>query len=222
MGRRFEQAACLLLLLCLLLFAGTTIRWPVTGDAALIHYVAADMAGGARPYTDIGDINLPGSYLPDAIAEHFHDRDLAWRVYDFGLLCVIIFGGWLILERRLVPAIWAGTLFSLIHARDGVEQVGQRDLAGTALLVIGTAFLVRARHRKNKFDAAIFGILVGAAATVKPTLALFILLPIVELIRRRDADVISPMIWASGGGILHSAHRLSRMALEDWRHWWIH
>ena len=69
---------------------GWSWRWPLVGDASLMHYVIFLMSKGLRPYQDIVDINLPGSYLFEASAMHLLGWGaLAWRIYDLFLLAAI-------------------------------------------------------------------------------------------------------------------------------------
>ena len=44
------------------------------------------------------------------------------------------------------PAVFAGTLFALIHGRDGLAQGGQRDLTMAVLLAVATAMRTRVRR----------------------------------------------------------------------------
>ena len=74
------------------------------------------------------------------------------------------------------PALWAGCLFALIHGRDGLEQVGQRDLTAGVLLLVGTASLLWGTRNRRTWPAALFGLCVGLATMIKPTLAPFLLL----------------------------------------------
>ena len=46
-----------------LLFAVWSWHWPLVGDAALIHYIGFLIERGWAPYRDLGDMNMPGSFL---------------------------------------------------------------------------------------------------------------------------------------------------------------
>ena len=62
-------------------------RWPLVGDASLIHYIAFLIERGWAPYRDLGDMNMPGSYLIEMAAMRvFGLGDLAWRIFDFTLM----------------------------------------------------------------------------------------------------------------------------------------
>jgi 4-amino-4-deoxy-L-arabinose transferase-like glycosyltransferase len=76
-----------------------------------------------------------------------------------------------LIARRYSPfaAFYAAATFLLFHARNGIDQTGQRDFTITVLLLAGIALLLNASPRKNFFW---FGLCIGAAATIKPTAAL--------------------------------------------------
>src|ERR1035437_9896536 len=166
--RALKNCAVAALIGCVCFFVCTTIHWPVTGDAALMHYMAFAMQKGLIPYKQIAEINLPMSYAPDwVILRAFGATDLAWRLYDLGLLCVVALALYLIPRRRdKFSALWAGSLFALIHARDGIEQMGQRDLTGTTLVLLGTACLVNFVKTDQWKRYVGFGLCIGIAASI--------------------------------------------------------
>jgi hypothetical protein len=176
--KRIQYLTSTVLLLSVGWFAFRTIHWPLVGDASLMHYVAFLIDRGLAPYRDIVDINLPASYLPDWTIIHlFGPSALPWRLYDLSLL-VIATGAMAAISRRSgwFPALWAGCLFALIHGRDGLEQVGQRDLTAGVLLLIGTATLLWGTRNRRIWPVALFGLCVGLATMIKPTLAPFLFL----------------------------------------------
>jgi len=179
-------------------FVISTIHWPLVGDASLMHYVAFLMDHHRVPYREIADMNFPASYLPDWTVEHlFGTSALSWRLYDLGLLGLAV-AAMAVIARPSgwFPAAWAGCLFALIHGRDGLNQVGQRDLTAGVLLLTGTAWLLwgtrrpeatRQRtdkgeaHKERIWPAGLFGACAGLAAMIKPTLAPFLLLVLSDL-----------------------------------------
>lgn len=171
-------------------FICQTLHWPVTGDASLMHYVTFLMDHGRAPYRDICDMNLPMSYAPSWCVSHlFGAGDLPWRLYDLALLMVA--GGAMYVIARpygAFPAVWAGCLFALIHGRDGLLQVGQRDLFAAVLLVVGVACQIGAMRGSRNWLAACFGVCAGAAAMIKPTFALFLMLAFVEYFAQPRSD----------------------------------
>ncbi len=196
--------SCVFLVACLSLFVVKTWHWPLMGDAVLMHYIVFLMHHGMAPYRDIVDPNMPTTLVVEAAVMHlFGGGSLAWRLFDLFLLAIT--GIAMVVIAR--PYDWfagffAAALFALIHGRDGVMQLGQRDLTMTAFLVIAYAFLFEALRATNPsapypdlrtWDLpgrnlppssqvllmALFGLFCGAAATIKPTV---LLLPVVLLI----------------------------------------
>jgi len=55
---------------CALLFFVWSWHWPLVGDASLIHYIGWLIGRGWAPYREIGDMNMPGSYLIEMAAMH--------------------------------------------------------------------------------------------------------------------------------------------------------
>jgi hypothetical protein len=217
--KRIQQLISAVLLLSVAWFAFRTIHWPLVGDASLMHYVAFLIDHGLAPYRDITDINLPASYLPDWTIIHlFGPFALPWRLYDLSLLAIAT-AAMAVIARPSgwFPALWAGCLFALIHGRDGLEQVGQRDLTGGVLLLIGTATLLSGARNRRTWPTALFGLCVGLATMIKPTLAPFLLLVLstprnlqdtpveqqtMDRINRKTAPTLSRRILAASTGWL--------------------
>ena len=151
-------------------------HWPLVGDASLIHYIGFLIERGWAPYRDLGDMNMPGSYLIELAAMHvFGMGDLAWRFFDFTLLAAACAAFFLILKTEdgrsnWLAALFASALFTLIHGRDGLAQSGQRDLTMAVCLLAASAFLLKClRGPGALWAAAAFGVLSGIAFTIKPT-----------------------------------------------------
>ena len=166
------------LLLWTLIFFRATRDWPLVNDAALMHYVSFLMDHGLRPYRDILDPNLPGSYLLDWTVIHTLGAGAAAsRVYDELLLAVtagsMLLIGW---RRSKVVSLCAGCLFALFHGRDGMAQTGQRDLALAAALMLAIALALQISRHRSIAAAVGFGIVTGSAMTIKPYALLFVLL----------------------------------------------
>ncbi len=179
---RPRQAAAAFLLACVALALWQTRHWPLVNDAALMRYVVFLMHRGLAPYREIGDINLPGAYavpwLSGSLAQLLHcPESAAARLTDW--LAPVLAGLAMsrILESKTGPgrrfaAIWAASLFALFHLRDGMGQANQRDL-WMAVLLLGAVACARGGKR-----AVLAGLLIGAATTVKPFAALWLLLPL--------------------------------------------
>ncbi len=180
---RFESARIFRLVLAASLTVSALLyflwswHWPLVGDASLIHYIAFLIERGWAPYRDLGDMNMPGSYLIELAAMHvFGYGDLAWRLFDFTLLAVAS-ASFVVITRRIelrshasrLAALFAASLFIVLHGRDGLSEGGQRDLTMAVLLLAATAFLFLAVRKRAAWPAALFGLLSGIALTIKPT-----------------------------------------------------
>ena len=228
-ARLFRIALAASLTVSALLFFAWSWRWPLVGDASLIHYIAFLIERGMAPYRDLGDMNMPGSYLIEMAAMHlFGMGDLAWRCFDFTLLGLASASFFLIahpgpaggpsfpasLERvgsgapprpreRLLAALFASSLFILIHGRDGLAEGGQRDLTMAVCLLAATAFLFLAVRRDTpKHDprhapwaATAFGLLSGVAVTIKPTALPLTLVQIALALAAVRRQTEAPRAW---------------------------
>jgi len=174
-ARAFRAALAASLTVSAALFFVWSWRWPLVGDASLIHYIAFLIERGWAPYRDLGDMNMPGSYLIELAAMHVFGRSaLAWRLFDFILLAAASVSFFAIARRRnWLAGLFSASLFILIHGRDGLAEGGQRDLTMAVCLIAATAFLlaaIRAADARISMPyAAAFGLLSGIAFTIKPT-----------------------------------------------------
>jgi hypothetical protein len=168
----FRYLTAVTLLLCVALFLIRTLRWPILGDASLMHYVVFLMDRGAAPYRDIAEMNMPGSYLVEWSAIHLlGGGQLAWRLFDFGLVAAAI-AAMVVVTRPLdwLAGFWAGSLFLLLHGRDGLLELGQRDLTLAVFLLAAYAFLLGSLRSGHPSLLLLFGLLAGLAGTIKPTM----------------------------------------------------
>jgi hypothetical protein len=170
-------------------------RWPLVGDASLIHYIALLVERGWSPYRDLGDMNMPGSYLIEMAAMRvFGLGDLAWRIFDFTLMAAASAAFFVIARRKAagsgwLSALFASSLFILVHGRDGLAEGGQRDLTMAVCLLLATAFLFVAVRRNWLYAVAAFGLFSGVALTIKPPALLLTLAQLalaVIALRQRD------------------------------------
>ena len=186
-ARLFRILLTASLSVCALLYFVWSWHWPLVGDASLIHYIGWLIQRGWSPYREIGDMNMPGSYLIELAAMHlFGMGDLGWRLFDFTLM--VAAGASFFAITRCVGAtfcatpsrkggsedgwlagLFATSLFVLIHGRDGLSEGGQRDLTMAVCLIVATAFLFVAIRRDWPWAMTVFGLFSGVALTIKPT-----------------------------------------------------
>jgi hypothetical protein len=189
---------------CLLLFVIRTWHWPLMGDAALMHYIVFLMDHGMAPYRDIVDPNMPTTLLIEGAVMHLFGGDsLTWRLFDLFLLAVSAMAMFVICKPySRFAALFAASLFALIHGRDGLIELGQRDLTMTVSLLIAYAFLftgLRASPSQTTkpWMTALFGIFCSIAATIKPSvlfLAPTVLVFAAITLRRRNRPFVAHIV----------------------------
>jgi hypothetical protein len=153
--------------------------WPLFHDAPLMHYIAWLIDGGAVPYRDAFDMNLPGVYaIHLAVLRVLGAGDVGWRVFDLGWLA----GTALLLWAYGRPVgggiggAGAAILFALYHVAGGAWRTGQRDFLMCAPLLVGAWGLARSWERGGALaPLAWSGSAIGAAMTMKPSVALLLL-----------------------------------------------
>ena len=197
----FYAALSAVLVFCAAAFVVSSWHWPLVGDAPLMHYVVFLMEHGLAPYRQIVDLNQPGTFSVEAaVMALFGKGALAWRVFDLLLLGAT--GAAMAAICRTdrpwarFPALFAGVTFALIHGRDGLIQLGQRDLLMAMLLVAAYALLFRVVRSAGGERLSLVavslagGLCLGAAASVKPDAVVLapVLLGLIafELRRRRS------------------------------------
>ncbi|GAC1359041.1 MAG: hypothetical protein NVSMB3_06400 [Acidobacteriaceae bacterium] len=195
----------------LLYYIAVSIHWPIVWDAAVMHYISLLMDHGMKPYQDITDSNMPGTYITERLAMHlFGGGDLAWRLYDL-FLCGALTLATTVIARPYdwLAGVYAGLFFTLFHGSDGPRFTGERDLVMTVLLVCALAFLLTALRRLHPVWMLPFALASGMAASIKPTsapLAILLFVAALLLVRRRDRNLVLPLIgWTAAGYALTAA-----------------
>jgi len=168
-----------------------TWHWPLVGDAGLIHYVVLLIHSGRAPYSQVVDINLPGSYILEWLSMRlFGAHAMGLRLYD-SFLCLAICACTTSLGNPTrsgrLAGFAAGVAFWLFHLEDGVRQAGQRDLAMCALALAAYVVLLQASRVPLLYRLFLYEVLVGVTLTVKPTLIPLALLPAFAWWKTEDA-----------------------------------
>lgn len=154
-------------------YAVFTWHWMLLCDSPIMHYVNLLMTHGMKPYADISDNNLPGSYLSESLAMHlFGAGDLGWRLYEFFLLAAITTAMALITRPwDWAAGIFAGISFLLLHGKEGPWFAGERELTMSLLVLAGYAALFTATRRRSPGWMLAMGFTTAFAASIKPTVA---------------------------------------------------
>ncbi len=195
----------------LIFYIVVSFRWPVVWDAAVMHYVSLLMDHGLRPYRDITDSNMPGTYITERFAmQIFGGGDVGWRMYDLFLCGILTLASTVIAKPYdWLAGVFAGCFFTLFHGSDGPRFTGERDLVMTVLLVCSLALLLTAIRRSEAFWLLPFCLASGLAASIKPTsapLAIILLVAGTILLRRSHNVSLAPIAaWSLGGFLMVAA-----------------
>ncbi len=182
-------------------------RWPIVGDASIMHYVAFLMDHGMAPYRDIIDINMPGAFTTEWLAIHLlGPGNLAWRIFDIlEMLCAI--GACCVIAAQWDwrAGLLGGMTLSLAHIANGAFEAGQRDWTIAVLLLLGYAFLFVALRRGEPRWMGFFAFACSAAATIKPLAApvplALLIFACVEVARKRGL-VWRFIGWSTAGALV--------------------
>lgn len=179
--------AMLLSFLCFIVYSW---HWMLICDSPIMHYVNFLMSHGLKPYSEITDNNLPGSYLSEALAMRvFGDGDLGWRIYEFFLLAALT-GAMVVIAWPYdwVAGVYGGGMFMLLHGKEGPWYSVEREQVMTMLLMWGYAALFTAVRRRQPGWMIGMGFCAAFAASIKPTVAplsLFLLVVAALVLRRK-------------------------------------
>jgi hypothetical protein len=182
-------------------YIAMTIHWAVITDSAVMHYIVFMTSRGLRPYVDIADMNMPGTYLAERWGMAvFGWGDLSWRIYEYFLMAIMTVSGMVIGgTRRWLAGIFAGMFFIIMHGADGPFVSMERDELMTVLLVAATAMLCLAVRRRSAILMLPFGLLAGLAISIKPTvlpLDLALLSIAFVVVRQRGGRAAAYIGWA--------------------------
>ena len=190
MPGRFPVVRHLALALVILVCASwgaTSLTYPFGWDQAIIASVGDVVLQGGMPYRDGWDMKGPVAYLWFAAAQLLFGRGQAGiRVLDLALLIAaslsLAFGAARITRRSVGP--WVAAALILCYASMGFFFTAQAD--GAVALLLTLAFTPILRPDPKTRHVILGGIAVGVAVLVKPVFLLFLLVPVLAILQRRD------------------------------------
>jgi hypothetical protein len=182
-----------------------SLAWPLTGDAAIFHFMADQFLMGLVPYRDLADINMPLLYgIHAAIVWVAGMSDAAWRAFD--LLAAAVMS--VLIAILVRPAGRAAAILALLamlvtHLLFGPYAAGQRDYL-IAILALAVAWFSAAASEAPQ-RRQIYLIAAGAcammAASLKPSALLLGLLPVLTIGRPRAREIAWMATGALGAGL---------------------
>ncbi|MFT4113075.1 hypothetical protein [Silvibacterium sp.] len=197
--RAVLTAMCLFLLFWFGYFVDKTWHWALVNDAPQLSYLIFLMKHGMKPYRDIIEMNMPGTYLVHfAVLGTLGWSALAWRIFD--VLLMLGIGGAMVAiawPYSRASGIFSAVLFALFHGRDGMGETGERDLVIAALLLVSYAAVFSVLRRGRAWPMFFAGLCAGYAATIKPIpLPMALLLVVVGALafRREQKPLWKPLV----------------------------
>jgi len=178
-------------------------------------YAGFLVAGGAVPYRDFFDMNMPGTYLVMlAMGSVFGWDDFGFRAFDLLCLASISVSTFLWMRRfGNLPALAASVAFPLWYLGAGPDMSLQREYIA---LIPFAAMLVVATLPRTDFKPVLrvflTGFLTGATILVKPQYFVLCVPPMILLIqetatsayrRRLDAALLGGMLLPLGATFVY-------------------
>ena len=149
-----------------------SLGWRMDFDTPLMLYIARLLTWGRLPYTEIFDVNLPGTYLANLVVlKVFGSGDLGVRWADLTVLatvCALLVFGLRKLGRR--PAAGGVLIFALLYLSYGTLFALQRDV----LLLVPVALAVVLYMGRSRLRAFGIGLCFGVVALIKPQACLML------------------------------------------------
>jgi hypothetical protein len=203
--RRWLVPICAAVALVFLLKAiWIACHWPFVHDAPIMHYVVFLMSHGFAPYRDIIDMQMPGTYLSDALVIRILGPgiggEISWDILN-GLV-VIAAAMWIAGKGRRTAAVLAGSLSYLMHLRDGAWCLGERDWTVSMLLLLSVACLIQFLREYQAIWIGWSFVCAGLASSIKPpAMLLTVACVVVVLLKTRRCSPFTGKIvlWSTAG-----------------------
>jgi len=184
-GRRFLVDAAIAVLAIALgaVLLSPFLSYPFGRDHGVFATAADILSRGGVPYLNIWDVKPPGIfYLYQASFSLFGRSMAAPRILDL-IWTLATATAVYVLGRRLFrhwTAIAAAVFFLVRYvAGFGYWNSAQPDGFASLPLSLAAMALLTAEHRRSLWVASLAGTLTGVAMLLKPTLGIFILMPVI-------------------------------------------
>ncbi len=195
MGKSEGPSPALVLGVCALVLA-PTLAYRVGVDQGVFAYMGAGLLRGEWPYMQSWEADFPGlMFLQAAEIFLFGKSIVMFRLFDVLFQLATAWFVFRIADRLSgrVGAMVAAILYCLIYQDYGPWNTAQREGFGLPFVLAGFWMYLTADRRSPWVTAAIIGLGMGCAITIKPTilaLSLFYLPLATELRSRRAAGLV--------------------------------
>ncbi|MGD8278286.1 MAG: glycosyltransferase family 39 protein [Gemmatimonadota bacterium] len=155
--------------------------WPLAADQGFWLWVGEVITKGGWPYVDAWDIKGPFPFYVGALTHLLFGRtEWGIRVVDliFVLGACIAIARLPMVRRRAVAVFAAPLAFLFWYGSLDVWRTAQPD-GWAGILILLAVGAIAGREEPGSFRYLAVGVLIGAAALVKPTFAIFLALPVV-------------------------------------------
>lgn len=194
---RFRVFAGVLTVLLLGLVAHS-VTWPMHGDTPILSYIAwAVDETGRRPYADLFDFNLPGTYaIFIATGRVFGYGQLGMRLADLLCLATLAALTWRAMRGFGWKSAWCATVvFPLVYLGHGQSMSFQREFLLLLPLAACVTLLLGPARRTRLF---LVGLLLGIMATIKLQSLVVAPLAVWWVVADREADA-APSVGSALG-----------------------
>jgi len=191
----------------LVLLAAESLRWRYVHDSPLMIYAGFMVAGGAVPYRNFFDMNMPGTYFVMwLMGTVFGWDDSGFRVFDLLCLAGISVATFVWIRRfGRMSAFAAAIVFPLWYLCQGPEISLQREYIALVPFTVMLAVATGDADFRPGMRTMLTGILAGLTFLVKPQF-LVLSLPLLPLLFRQQGvasmSVRRRVVWFGAGVFL--------------------
>lgn len=151
-----------------------TIGWQIYWDTPPIHYTAWRILNGERLYSDVYDVNWPGSHLIHMLAiTIFGESDLGFRIFDFFWILFIGFSIFLLFSKnKPIEIISALFCFIAYYIGSNITMMQQREIHMLPFIILSLHFFANYFDKKGARNLIYSGFFLGFSFFIKPLSAL--------------------------------------------------
>lgn len=163
-----------------------TIGWQIYWDTPPIHYTAWRILNGERLYSDVYDVNWPGSHLIHMLAiSVFGESDLGFRIFDLFWILFIGFSIFLLFSKnKPVEVISAFFCFIAYYIGSNITIMQQREIHMLPFLILSLHFFASYFENKNSKQLIYSGLFLGYSFLIKPLSVLLAILLFIYLTKK--------------------------------------